>query len=310
MRALNDAGPRDISFLSNPRYRKYLENTAAGALLVADAKDLGGRDGVVVTARACDSAGGLVSPDPVARARVSPLAALSAEIAESACLEPFVYVGEGARIGPGCWIQQGAVIGPSARVGEGCRIMPNAVVMDNCILGDRVWLNPGAIVGGQGFGFVEEKGTLRKVPQTSMVEIGDDVEIGANLASTVEPWEHHCSRASWTTWFRSGMAPKSGREASWWRIPVAEAVVSVSTRAAQAACWAISRWKREGCRPRMVSKDIQEDAVVSGVPAQDHRAGGTSLVEEARANGGKDSCPSLRSVSGFCPPRHFHHLQA
>jgi UDP-3-O-[3-hydroxymyristoyl] glucosamine N-acyltransferase len=71
-------------------------------------------------------------------------------------------------------------VGAGARVGRDCTLLANAVVADGCVLGDRVWLNPGAVVGGEGFGFVPTRAGHVKIPQTGRAVIGDDVEIGAN----------------------------------------------------------------------------------------------------------------------------------
>jgi UDP-3-O-[3-hydroxymyristoyl] glucosamine N-acyltransferase len=77
-------------------------------------------------------------------------------------VQPFVYVGAGAKIG------------------ENCLLMANSVVMDGCELGDRVVLNPGAIVGGEGFGFAPTPQGLLKIPQVGKAVLESDVEIGAN----------------------------------------------------------------------------------------------------------------------------------
>jgi UDP-3-O-[3-hydroxymyristoyl] glucosamine N-acyltransferase len=157
--------------------------------------------------------------------------------------------------------------------------MPNAVVMDNCILGDRVWLNPGAIVGGQGFGFVEEKGTLRKVPQTSMVEIGDDVEIGAN--SCIDRGAMGSTTVGSGSKLDNLVQVGHGAQIGEGSVLVAYSGVAGSSRLGEqvtlAARSSVLGHLEVGNRVKvaahsMVSKDIQEDAVVSGVPAQDHRA--------------------------------------
>jgi UDP-3-O-[3-hydroxymyristoyl] glucosamine N-acyltransferase len=92
----------------------------------------------------------------------------------------FAYVGPGARVGEGSVLHPGVYVGAGARVGRDCTLMAHAVVADGCVLGDRVWLNPGAVVGGEGFGFVPTAEGHVKIPQTGRAVLGDDVEIGAN----------------------------------------------------------------------------------------------------------------------------------
>ena len=82
--------------------------------------------------------------------------------------------------GKGWSLMPGAYVGVEAKVGRNCYIAPNAVVMFRCVLGDKVVLHPGVVIGGDGFGFIPGPQGLVKVPQTGIVEIGNDVEIGAN----------------------------------------------------------------------------------------------------------------------------------
>ena len=107
--------------------------------------------------------------------------AADAEVA-GACVEAFAWIGPGARVGAGSWIQAGAYVGAGAAVGRDCRLMPGSIVLEACELGDRVWLNPGAVIGGEGFGFVPQPTGHVKVPQVARAVIGDDVEIGANTS--------------------------------------------------------------------------------------------------------------------------------
>ena len=88
------------------------------------------------------------------------------------------HVGDGTEIGPN------VVIGPSAVIGKDCQIMANATVRERCILGDRVILQPGAVIGSDGYGYEFSGGCHVKIDQVGIVEIHDDVEIGAN--STID----------------------------------------------------------------------------------------------------------------------------
>jgi UDP-3-O-[3-hydroxymyristoyl] glucosamine N-acyltransferase len=92
----------------------------------------------------------------------------------SAVVATGVEIGAGTSIGPGC------SIGAGCRIGEGCVLHPNITLYENVKLGDRVVLHSGCVLGADGFGFVLTGGAYQKFPQIGSVEIGDDVEIGAN----------------------------------------------------------------------------------------------------------------------------------
>lgn len=92
------------------------------------------------------------------------------------------YVGHGAVLGDGCVLFPGVFIGEGVRIGVGCRIYPNAVIYFRCNLGDRVIVHAGTVIGADGFGYTCKDQVFVKLPHTGIVEIGDDVEIGANSA--------------------------------------------------------------------------------------------------------------------------------
>ncbi len=110
----------------------------------------------------------------------------SAAVDPTATLAPDVYVGPqavveaGATIGAGTVLGASTFVGAGARIGRDCLLHPHAVVADRCVLGDRVVLQPSAVIGSDGFGWAFLDGRLRKIPQIGIVELGDDVEIGAN----------------------------------------------------------------------------------------------------------------------------------
>ena len=185
IRGLADAGPEHLSFLRGKRYARQLEDTRAGAVLLDRKTDARGR-----TAIRCDDpyiayarAQALFHPLRWPEAGVDPGAwvADDAEVA-GATVEAFAWIGPGARVGAGSWIQAGSYVGRGATVGRDCRMMPGSILLEECVLGDRVWLNPGAVIGGEGFGFAPSAAGHVKVPQVSRAVIGDDVEIGANTS--------------------------------------------------------------------------------------------------------------------------------
>jgi UDP-3-O-[3-hydroxymyristoyl] glucosamine N-acyltransferase len=117
-----------------------------------------------------------VAPGVHPTAVVDPSAVIGADVA----FGPYVCVGPRARIGDRCVFGAGVVIGADAVVGCDSLFQPRAVLLDRCRAGQRVILQSGATIGSDGFGWAFVEGALRKIPQVGSVELGDDVEIGAN----------------------------------------------------------------------------------------------------------------------------------
>ena len=182
---LDSAGPSDLTFLANPKYRSRLAATRAGAVIVA-ARD---RDAASVPRIVCDNpyayyakAVALFHPEAEAKpgvhpsAQVDPTAVIDASAEIGAC----VSVGAGTRIAAGARIGAGCVIGADAAIGERTRLHPRVTVYDGCRLGSRCIVHSGAVIGADGFGMAREGDHWVKIPQVGAVRIGDDVEIGAN----------------------------------------------------------------------------------------------------------------------------------
>jgi UDP-3-O-[3-hydroxymyristoyl] glucosamine N-acyltransferase len=190
---LEDAGPGDVSFFSNKKYRPAFEASRAGAVVVEPEEEVpAGR--TVLRAKNAYLAFARIStlfhPPPLAVPTVADQAYVhsTARVDPSAELMPFAYVGPEAVVGARCILHPGAHVGAGARLGDDCLLWPNAVVRDRCVLGNRVVLEPGCVVGSDGFGFVfdpdGEAGSgprHYKVPQVGNVVIEDDVELGANV---------------------------------------------------------------------------------------------------------------------------------
>ena len=180
---LQEAGPEHLSFLSNRKYVRHLENCRAGAILMDAQTDAGPhtvirlKDPYTAFAQAL----ALFHPDQRQKPGVHPKAHVADDAqVEGATIDALAYVGPGAQVGPGTWVQGGAYIGQHATVGADCTLMPNSVITAGCTVGDRVCLNPGAVVGGEGFGFAPSATGHTKIPQVGTTRIEDDVEIGSN----------------------------------------------------------------------------------------------------------------------------------
>jgi UDP-3-O-[3-hydroxymyristoyl] glucosamine N-acyltransferase len=103
-----------------------------------------------------------------------------AQIAEGASIGPYAVIGEDAHIGSGTQIGPHTVIGAGCWIGKNCRIHARVTLYRGARLGDRVEIHSGAVIGADGFGYAFGEGRYTKFPQVGLVEIGDDVEIGAN----------------------------------------------------------------------------------------------------------------------------------
>jgi UDP-3-O-[3-hydroxymyristoyl] glucosamine N-acyltransferase len=114
------------------------------------------------------------------QSRVSSLAVIhpQARVAHDAVIHPHVVIERNASVGAGSVLYPGVYVGPDAAVGQQCVLYPNVVVYDRCVVGDRVSLHAGCVIGSDGFGYATHKGAHHKIPQTGIVVIEDDVELG------------------------------------------------------------------------------------------------------------------------------------
>ena len=189
VRDLAGAGPGDLAFLSNLRYRPLLERTRASAVIVG----LGELGAPCATIRMADPYLGLARALQLfhrfALARppgIHPSAVVdpSATVSPKAHVGPLCVVEARARIEGGVVLRARVFVGEGSAIGEGSYLYPGVVVREGVQIGKRVLLHPGVVLGGDGFGYAREGKAHRKIPQVGGVEIGDDVEIGAN--STVD----------------------------------------------------------------------------------------------------------------------------
>ena len=186
---LASAGSEHLSFLVSPKYLDAFRHTRAGAVLVAAPLDDAPCALIVCETpyRAMAVIAQTLHPAPTPAPGIDPGAIVhpQAEVHPAAAVCAGAVVGAGARVGARSVLSSLAYVGEAARIGEDCLLHPGAKVLHRCVLGDRVILQAGAVIGGDGFGYVPDaQGRRHKIPQVGVVEVGDDVEIGAN--STVD----------------------------------------------------------------------------------------------------------------------------
>ncbi|QIT55589.1 UDP-3-O-(3-hydroxymyristoyl)glucosamine N-acyltransferase [Aquisalimonas sp. 2447] len=182
--SLAEAGADAVSFLVDRRYRKHLQQTAAGAVIVtADDADAVTGNALVsenphlTFARAAQ----LLYPEPREPGRdPAAIIAASASVATDATIGPRAVIEDGAVIGHRVVVDAGVVIGAGVRIGDDCVIRAGAVIAADCQLGRNCRIQSGAVIGSDGFGFARDGRRWERVPQVGGVVIGDDVDVGAN----------------------------------------------------------------------------------------------------------------------------------
>jgi UDP-3-O-[3-hydroxymyristoyl] glucosamine N-acyltransferase len=189
---LDRANPGDLSFIRSPTFAALWPASEATVALitrnVASTLEPGpGRALVIVddADRAMLTILTALRPkDAPAPPGAHPTAVIdpSATIHPSAHVGPHCVVGAGSTIGPGATLRAGVTLGQGVRIGANTTLHPRVVVADRCTIGDRCTLFPGVVVGADGFGYVPDPASraVIKVPHVGHVEIGDDVDIGAN----------------------------------------------------------------------------------------------------------------------------------
>lgn len=186
---IEEAGKGSITFLANPKYTHHIYTTGADVVLVR--KDFEPTEPVRATLIKVDDPYATLSNmlQIVAQAMSPALSGIEqpsyiaegVEVPADAYVGAFAYIGEGARIGARVQIHPQAYIGRGVTVGDDTIIYPGVKIYHNCRVGKRCVIHAGAVIGADGFGFAPlPDGTYHKIPQIGIVEIQDDVEIGAN----------------------------------------------------------------------------------------------------------------------------------
>ena len=185
--ALDDAGPGDVTFLSNQKYASLVPGTRASAIIadnrVTDAPCavLRTKDVYLAFARAV----GILTPAEKPARGISALASIdpTATLGPDVSVGPFVSIEAGVHVGARTIIHAHVTIEGGTVIGEDCEIHSQAAVREHVVIGNRVVLQNGAVIGSDGYGFARRPdGSHEKIPQVGRVVIGDDVEVGANSA--------------------------------------------------------------------------------------------------------------------------------
>ncbi len=183
-RPLSDAHAGDITFIEDERYLSKFYASGAAAAVVSLSIPVNGKTMVRVKEplMAFIDIVQKLHPKPVAafegvhpKAQVHPSVYLPPDVA----VGPFAVIGEGSMIGRRTYIHAGVIVGSHCRLGEDVVLHPNVVLYDGCVVGDRAIVHANSVIGADGFGYRLVQGKHVKVPQLGIVEIAEDVEIGA-----------------------------------------------------------------------------------------------------------------------------------
>jgi UDP-3-O-[3-hydroxymyristoyl] glucosamine N-acyltransferase len=180
---LDSAGPSEIAFIGSAKAASQAAGSRAGCLLVTREFPAGRTLIRVADPRASLAIViGILYPLRAVTPGVHPTSVIAAdaEIAPSAAIGPHVAIGSGAHIGERTAVGAGSVIGAGVHIGADCLLHAHVTIYDQVRVGDRAVLHSGCVLGADGFGFVRGSNGYQKFPQIGRVEIGDDVEIGAN----------------------------------------------------------------------------------------------------------------------------------
>lgn len=178
------AGAQELIYVESAKHAARAVDSAAKCVVASDGIALPGKT-VLRSAKPkvafAKAAALLLDKAPIASsihptAIIAPLARIGANVS----VGPYAVIGEDAHIGDGTQIGAHAVIGAACWIGENCRLHPRVTLYGGVRLGKRVEVHAGAVLGADGFGYAFDGERYWKFPQAGILEIGDDVEIGAN----------------------------------------------------------------------------------------------------------------------------------
>jgi UDP-3-O-[3-hydroxymyristoyl] glucosamine N-acyltransferase len=188
MASIKSAAAGDLVFVEDEKNLAVALESKASAIIAGEfAADKKYPKPVIITMQpklAFARAAKLLHPARAHQSGTHPTAIVhpSVRVGANVVIEARVVIGEDVLIGQGSWIGAGSVIAAGVSLGQDCRLYPNVTIYSGTRLGDRVVIHAGAVLGSDGFGYVQDKTTGRReqFPQIGRLEIGDDVEIGAN----------------------------------------------------------------------------------------------------------------------------------
>ena len=185
--AIREAKEGDLTFVSNSRYYPFVDKTRASAVIAP--KDFNKSRVPLILAEnpslAFSKAISFIFPQEINHPTGIDKTAVihkTARLGRNVSVAAYSVIGSDAVIGDNSIIYPHVFVGSRTKIGRDALIWPNVSIRENCTIGDRVIIHSNSVIGTDGFGFVEVDGVHKKIPQIGVVEIGDDVEIGACVA--------------------------------------------------------------------------------------------------------------------------------
>lgn len=280
--SFDDAGPDDITFAVSAGYKQRLDETGAAAVIVSRTVS----ESQKILVRVENPILALAKVSTLFHSVHRPVVGVSqhAHVGKSfrcgadVSIYPGVFVGDDVTLGDRVTIHSGVVIDDRVMVGDDVVLYPNVCILERCEIGDRVIIQAGSVIGSDGFGFAPDEGRYHKIPQTGIVRIDDDVEIGA--CNTVD-------RATFgRTWIKRGVKTDNlvhiahnvvvGEDTVLVAQVCIAGSVTIGDHAILAGQAGISQHVSIGNRVTVgpqagVAKSIPDDQIVSGSPEMPHR---------------------------------------
>lgn len=183
---IKEARKGDITFVANSKYFSLVKKTKASAVIVPRDMDIKGFSAIKVdnpSLAFAKTASIFTGDDSCGFQGIHKTAVVDKNVrfGKNVAIGPYTIVEKGVRIGDNTVIYGGCFIGHHTTIGKDCLIYPNVTIREKILVGKKVIIHGGTVIGSDGFGFVNVEGTHEKIPQIGTVEIGDNVEIGANV---------------------------------------------------------------------------------------------------------------------------------
>lgn len=184
---IQQAGEGEVSFIANPKYRQYAENSNASALIIQNDLELDFPNLLRVAnpqAAMIQTLSLLNHKEREINPGIHPTVVIGDDVTvpDSAEIGPYVVIEDGASIGEDVILEAHVTVGRFARVGSGSWMHSNSVLYDHCELGENCNIHSGTVIGSDGYGFFPGPEGIVKIPQTGRVIVGNDVEMGGNCS--------------------------------------------------------------------------------------------------------------------------------
>ena len=183
---IREAVEGEITFLANSKYSSLMDKTSASAIVTS--RDMqSSNKSLILTDNPSLAFAKIISfltPDETSHPRgidYTTVIGKDVSLGKDVATGPYVVIGDNVIIGDNTIIYAGCYIGHNTKIGSNTLIYPNVSIRERIKIGSRVIIHCGTVIGSDGFGFATIKGLHHKIPQVGTVEIGDEVEIGANV---------------------------------------------------------------------------------------------------------------------------------